>query len=85
MAEPKRVVIVEDDVHIAELMRMYLRDQGYALECAAHGQAGMRLLEQGSWDALVLDLMLPGIDGLEIYRRARAMARYMPSVITSAC
>ena len=80
----KRVLIVEDDLHIAELLRLHLRDEGYAVEHAADGHTGLRELERGSWDALVLDLMLPGIDGLEICRRARAMARYTPIIIISA-
>ena len=84
MDTAKRVLIVEDDAHIAELLRMHLRDEGYAVEHAADGNAGLRALERGQWDALVLDLMLPGIDGLEICRRARAMARYTPIIIVSA-
>ena len=84
MAHPKRILIVEDDAHIAELMGMHLQDEGYSVERAADGDAGAELLERGPWDALVLDLMLPGIDGLEICRRARAMARYTPIIITSA-
>jgi two-component system, OmpR family, response regulator len=80
----KRVLIIEDDADIAELMRMHLHDEGYAIEQAADGETGMQLLARGRWDALVLDLMLPGIDGLEICRRARAMARYTPIIITSA-
>jgi len=84
MDTSKRVLIVEDDAHIAELLRMHLRDEGYAVEHAADGHAGLRELERGNWDALVLDLMLPGIDGLEICRRARAMTRYTPIIITSA-
>ena len=84
MAAPKRVLIVEDDIHIAELMRMHLHDEGYVIEQAADGNAGAQLLERERWDAIVLDLMLPGIDGLEICRRARAMARYTPIIITSA-
>lgn len=84
MASPKRILIVEDDTHIAELMGMHLRDEGYAVERAADGDAGAQLLERGQWDALVLDLMLPGVDGLEICRRARSMARYTPIIITSA-
>jgi DNA-binding response OmpR family regulator len=84
MDTPRRVLIVEDDAHIAELLRLHLRDEGYAVEHAADGNEGMRRLEEGSWDALVLDLMLPGIDGLEICKRARAMARYTPIIITSA-
>ena len=84
MDAAKRVLIVEDDAHIAELLRMHLHDEGYAVTHAADGHAGMRELERGQWDALVLDLMLPGVDGLEICRRARAMARYTPIIITSA-
>ncbi|HLN25691.1 MAG TPA: response regulator transcription factor [Patescibacteria group bacterium] len=84
MDRPKRVLIVEDDAHIAELLRMHLRDESYAVEHAADGHAGMRMLGEGRWDLLVLDLMLPGVDGLEICKRARAMARYVPIIITSA-
>ena len=84
MDTPKRVLIVEDDADIAELLRLHLRDEGYAVEHAADGHAGLRQLERGSWDALILDLMLPGVDGLEICRRARAMTRYTPIIITSA-
>ncbi|CAN7577959.1 response regulator transcription factor [Pseudorhodoferax sp. LjRoot39] len=81
---PKRVLIVEDDAHIAELLRMHLADEGYAVTHAADGHAGLKALQTGAWDALVLDLMLPGVDGLEICRAARAMARYTPIIITSA-
>ena len=80
----KRVLIVEDDPHIAELLRMHLSDDGFAVVQAADGDAGLRALESGEWDALVLDVMLPGVDGLEICRRARAMARYTPIIIISA-
>ena len=81
---PKQVLIVEDDENIAELLRLHLRDEGYAIEHAADGETGLQLVERGQWDALVLDLMLPGVDGLEICRRARSMARYTPIIITSA-
>ncbi len=80
----KRVLIVEDDAPIAELLRLHLQDEGYAVEHAADGHAGLDAIERGAWDAIVLDLMLPGIDGLEICRRARAMTRYTPIIITSA-
>jgi DNA-binding response OmpR family regulator len=65
-------------------MRMHLQDEGYVIEHATRGDVGVQLLECQHWDALVLDLMLPGVDGLEICRRARAMARYTPIIITSA-
>lgn len=84
MKSAKRVLIVEDDAHIAELLRMHLHDEGYEVTHAPDGHAGVRELEKGSWDALILDLMLPGVDGLEICRRARAMTRYTPIIIISA-
>lgn len=84
MASSKRVLLVEDDPHIAEVLSLHLRDEGWLVEHASDGQVGMDLLQAGGWDAVVLDLMLPGIDGLEICRRARAMAGYTPIIITSA-
>lgn len=84
MDKPKRILIVEDDGDIAELLQLHLRDEGYAIGHAADGNQGMAMLEQGGWDALILDLMLPGVDGLEICRRARTMTRYTPIIITSA-
>ena len=85
MTIPKRILIVEDDPAIAELLQLHLRDEGYRLGHAADGDAGWQCLQREPWDALVLDLMLPGsVDGLEICRRARAMPRYTPIIITSA-
>jgi DNA-binding response OmpR family regulator len=84
MTAPKRVLLVEDDADIAEIVALHLRDEGYSVEHATNGTTGLRLLEQQPWDALVLDLMLPGTDGLEVCRRARAMERYLPIIITSA-
>jgi two-component system, OmpR family, response regulator len=85
MSDPiKRVLLVEDDVHLTEILRLHLEADGYAVENATDGLRGLALVERGGWDAIILDLMLPGIDGLEICRRARALARYTPIIITSA-
>lgn len=84
MDTPKRILIVEDDDNIAELLRMHLSDEGYDVEHVADGRLGLAAVERGGWHALVLDLMLPGVDGLEICRRARAMTFYVPIIITSA-
>src|ERR1700712_5408994 len=84
MDQPKRILVVEDDSHIADLICLHLRDEHFEVVHSADGDEGLRLLEQGGWDALILDLMLPGVDGLEICRRARAMTRYTPIIITSA-
>lgn len=84
MDSSKHILVVEDDRHIAELLCLHLGDEGYSVVHAADGTEGLRLLETGAWDALVLDLMLPGMDGLELCKRARSMARYTPIIITSA-
>ncbi|MGY2288305.1 response regulator transcription factor [Pseudomonas sp. SDO528_S397] len=84
MDQPKRVLVVEDDAHIADLICLHLRDERFTVVHSADGNEALKLLEQGGWDALILDLMLPGVDGLEICRRARAMVRYTPIIITSA-
>ncbi|OWQ48443.1 DNA-binding response regulator [Roseateles noduli] len=84
MHPPKRLLLVEDDAHIAELLALHLRDERYEVVHCADGHEGLRLAEQGGWDLLVLDVMLPGVDGLEICRRARAMPHYVPIVIISA-
>ncbi|WP_338583696.1 response regulator transcription factor [Erwinia aphidicola] len=84
MENGKRILIVEDDGDIADLLALHLRDEGYEITHAADGDRGAALLEKGGWDALILDLMLPGVDGLEICRRARSVTRYTPIVIISA-
>ncbi len=84
MTATRRVLLVEDDAHIADLLTLHLRDEGLEVMHCARGDDGLRQLERGCWDALVLDIMLPGVDGLEICRRARAMARYTPIIIISA-
>jgi DNA-binding response OmpR family regulator len=84
MDQPRRVLLVEDDIHIADLLKLHLRDERLDVVHCADGDEGLRRLEQGGWDALILDIMLPGVDGLEICRRARAMARYTPIIIISA-
>ena len=82
--KPKKLLIVEDDENIAELLQLHLREEGFEIVHAADGLQGLELLKQGGWDALILDLMLPGVDGLEICRHARTMTRYTPIVMISA-
>ena len=69
---------------IADLLRLHLQDEGYQVTHCADGNQGLAQLRNGGWDALILDLMLPGVDGLEICRQARAMTTYTPIIITSA-
>ena len=86
MTTQKRVLLVEDDADIAEIVALHLRDEGYAVEHARDGTAGLKLLEQQAWDAIVLDLMLPGVDGVTICRavRRQGVNRDVPILVLTA-
>ena len=80
----KQILLVEDDHDIAALLRLNLEDEGYAITHEPDGGKALPLLEKQPWDAVILDLMLPNVDGLEICRRIRQMTRYLPIIIISA-
>lgn len=80
----KKILLVEDDDDIAALLRLNLQDEGYQIVHVADGAQALALLEKSPWDAVILDLMLPNVDGLEICRRIRQMTRYLPVIIISA-
>jgi DNA-binding response OmpR family regulator len=65
------ILIVDDESHILELARLYLEKEGYAVETASNGVAGLQKAESDHPALVVLDVMLPGIDGFEICRRLR--------------
>ena len=68
----KRVLVVDDDVKTVELVKLYLNRDGYRVLTAYDGRQALRLAREGYPDLIVLDLMLPGIDGLEVCRTLRA-------------
>jgi two-component system alkaline phosphatase synthesis response regulator PhoP len=68
----KKVLVVDDDVKTVELVKLYLSRDGYRVVTAYEGTEALRLARQSHPDLIVLDLMLPGIDGLEITRTLRA-------------
>ena len=68
---PGRVLIVEDDPDTARLVRLYLSRSGYKVVSASNGQDGLRLAREAKPDLIVLDLMLPGMSGVEICRTLR--------------
>src|SRR5919109_4085077 len=67
-----RVLLIEDDARLAAMLEEYLGAAGYRVTLAASGAAGLERLAREPYDALVLDLSLPDIDGLEVCRRLRA-------------
>ena len=70
MAE--RILLIEDDARLAEMVSEYLGEAGFRVSVAAGGRAGLERLAREPFDALVLDLMLPDMDGLEVCRELRA-------------
>jgi two-component system, OmpR family, response regulator len=84
MTNPKKILLVEDDQDIATLLRLNLQDEGYQIVHEADGHQALKQLDKQIWDAVILDLMLPGVDGLEICRHIRQMTRYLPVIIISA-
>lgn len=67
----KHILIIEDEKKIAELERDYLEMEGFAVTMVNNGQEGLNLALQENFDLLILDLMLPGMDGFNIYRALR--------------
>jgi len=80
----KRLLIIEDDPDIGDMLDINLRDEGFLVELATDGLSGLHKLKAHTYDLLVLDLMLPGLDGLEICRQVRLMPHYLPIIIISA-
>jgi len=74
-ASSKSILIIEDNRDIAEMVCSHLERSGFRVDHAADGVTGLHLGVTGAFDAIVLDLMLPGIDGLEVCRRLREDAR----------
>ncbi|WP_407542196.1 response regulator transcription factor (plasmid) [Deinococcus radiomollis] len=69
---PQTILIVEDETRLADILEQYLRREGYHTERAASGPRALELWRAARPDLILLDLMLPGIDGLEVARRVRA-------------
>jgi len=79
----KHILIIEDDPDIGDMLGINLRDEGFAVDIAANGLGGLKRLKMQAYDLLVLDLMLPGLDGLAICREARNSPHYLPIIIVS--
>lgn len=80
----KHFLVVEDNHDIANLVTMHLRDLGADVEVANDGSRGLALAQAQRYDLIILDLMLPGIDGLEICRRLRGAANQTPILMLTA-
>ncbi len=79
-----RLLVVEDEHRLAEVLRQGLTEQGYAVDVAHDGEAGLGLAELEPYDLLILDVMLPGLDGLALCQRLRAGGRHLPVLLLTA-
>ncbi len=78
-----RVLLVDDDVELTELLVEYLRRDGFDAETVGDGSSGVARALDGDFDIVVLDVMMPGIDGVEALRRIRAASRVPVLMLTA--
>lgn len=79
-----RLLVVEDEARLAAALRRGLMAEGFAVDVAATGPAGLDAARHGDYDAMILDVMLPGLSGYEVVRRLRADEQWLPVLMLSA-
>ncbi|WP_090112930.1 response regulator transcription factor [Cohnella sp. OV330] len=83
MSAGNRILVVDDEERIRRLLRMYLEKEGYVIEEAEDGETALKLALEEEYDLIVLDLMLPGIDGMEVCSRLR-QSKATPVIMLTA-
>ena len=79
-----RILVVEDELKMAALLRRGLAEEGHAVDVAATGDDGVWMAQAADYDAIVLDLMLPGLDGVSVCRRWRENGVWAPVLMLTA-
>ncbi|MBN3527685.1 response regulator transcription factor [Paenibacillus apiarius] len=78
------ILIIEDEVKIARVIKLELEYEGYTVDIEHSGTEGLRKYNEGQWDLVLLDVMLPGLNGLEVLRRIRAAEALTPIILLTA-
>ena len=81
---PPKILVIEDNQDLAHLLEINLKDLFYEVDLAFDGNDGLKMAETGTYDLIILDLMLPGVDGLEICRRLRGRPSYVPILMLTS-
>jgi DNA-binding response OmpR family regulator len=83
---PKKILIIEDEKDIQDLLQLYLKRDGFGADIARDGETGLRKASQERYDLILLDLMLPQVDGLEVCRnlRSRPQTADIPIIMITA-
>ncbi|MEU6715258.1 response regulator transcription factor [Nonomuraea sp. NPDC046802] len=84
MSEPARLLVVDDEPALREALQSSLEFEGYEVVTAGDGQAALEALAAGSYDAVLLDVMMPRLDGLTTCRRLRASGNHIPVLMLTA-
>jgi DNA-binding response OmpR family regulator len=79
-----RILLVEDDLDLAQFIRKGLKEEQYVVDFAADGEEGLELALENSYDLLILDIMLPKLDGITLCRRVRAKGNMTPVLLVTA-
>ena len=79
-----RLLLIEDNTPLRDAVSQYLQEAGYLMDSTATGDEGLWAAEGGGHDLILLDLMLPNIDGMEILRRLRAKENPVHTIVLSA-
>jgi two-component system, OmpR family, response regulator len=79
-----RVLVVEDEARLASALQRGLQAEGFAVDIAGDGLAGLDLARHGEYDAMILDIMLPGLSGYRVVRALRAEGHWLPVLMLSA-
>jgi two-component system OmpR family response regulator len=79
-----RVLVVEDEARMAGLLKRALREEGHAVDIASDGPEGLWLATENAYEAIVLDVMLPGLDGIQLCRRLRESGNWVPVLLLTA-
>jgi DNA-binding response OmpR family regulator len=80
----RRILVIEDNHDIAHLVQLHLQDLSYQVEIASNGHRGLARARSADYNLIILDLMLPGLDGLEVCRQLRAASNLTPILMLTA-
>lgn len=81
---PKRILVVDDDPDIRQVLLDRMSSFGYMVETAIDGREALDALRRGGFDGMLLDMLMPGIDGFEVLRRTRESHPDLPVVVVTA-
>ncbi|AKO91110.1 MULTISPECIES: response regulator transcription factor [Priestia] len=80
----QNILIIEDEEKIARVISLELEYEGYQSDIATSGKEGLELFQKGNWDLILLDVMLPELNGMEVLRRIRSTDTYTPVILITA-